>query len=110
MKSIKTVSIIFISCFILFLFLRNIFLKNRVQEEIKFKKECYSGTIMKLSPGGRGSYWISFSDTTWQTNIFEEIITNYIQVGDSISKEKGTAAIKVYRKDKDSIWQERVFE
>jgi NRPS condensation-like uncharacterized protein len=110
MKSFKTVSIIFISCFILFLILRTIVLNQDEIRKEEVKKRFYKGTILKVEEGGRGAFWLYLTDTTLLLNIFERKIRDYIQVGDSISKEKGTATIKVYRKDKDSIWQEKVFE
>ncbi|NVO01732.1 MAG: hypothetical protein HXX09_03445 [Bacteroidetes bacterium] len=81
-----------------------------VQREKRFINKTYNGVIYKQSDGSKGSFFVTVRDTTLHLGLFEHKIRDYIKVGDSISKEKGTAAIKVYRKDKDSIWQEKVFK
>ena len=76
-----------------------------------FIEESYRGIIteIKYIEGRRGLPDVKIGNELHYFG-YEEKIIHYIQIGDSIVKESGTEAIKIYRKNLKGKWDEKIFK
>ncbi len=85
-----------------------------------FSKYCntwintdYNGTIKGIFPNdfffGYPQIKLSNGDLI-QLGIREESMFSYIQIGDSIVKNSGSAIVSVFRKDENGNWVEKEFD
>jgi hypothetical protein len=107
MKIIKYLFIGFIILFGVYFFLSNWYESQLLH--VNYLKTSYNGIINKIEDGDRGSKDLNLSNGKWIT-LGSSNPGVYVQVGDSIIKESGSETITVYRKDKNGIWQEKVFK
>ncbi|MBI2968269.1 MAG: hypothetical protein HYY40_10725 [Bacteroidetes bacterium] len=88
------------------------YLNKGVKE--KFIQRSYKGVIQDISyiEGHKNFPDIYFNNQRYPLllGLNEVKITDYIQIGDSIVKDSGTAAIRVYRRDKNSVWAVKIFK
>lgn len=78
-----------------------------------WNNEEYHGMIEGIYPN---EYYHGFPQLKFtngeliQLGIKEEMIFNYIQIGDSIVKPSGSEIISVFRKDRNGNWVEKKFD
>lgn len=72
----------------------------------------YSGIISEIRnlPGNRDLPDIKINKQWIPLGISDSKVKHYIQVGDSIVKESGMEIIKVYRKNINDEWEEKIFK
>ncbi|NVO04048.1 MAG: hypothetical protein HXX09_15235 [Bacteroidetes bacterium] len=83
-------------------------LSNQFQvSKARLLKLHYSGILTGMGKEERGTADFRINDT-WVEN--GSTISQHVLIGDSLIKESGSETITVYRKDKNGIWQEKVFK
>jgi len=77
----------------------------------KFIKIKYSGIIEEITIQhlNRGFPNIKLNNTWHPFDLDEDKVSSIIRVGDSIVKDSGTKAIKLYRKNSKHKWEVTIF-
>ncbi len=75
--------------------------------DLEYRSRVYE---IEYRPGHRGHPHVKFNFGWYLLTIDEMEIVPYMQVGDSIVKEKGSRKIKVYRKDKNGTYFLKEFD
>ena len=82
------------------------------QVEVKFINSSYFGMIqdIKYVEGNRGDPYVKVRNSMLVFGYFEDKVRNYVKIGDSKAKDSGSTAIRVFRKDSNDVWHEKVFK
>ena len=77
----------------------------------KFITENYKGLVREIvyKDGKRGLPDVKLDSNWFYFGMNEEKIKLYIRIGDSIVKESGTKTIKIYRKNENGKWVDKIF-
>ena len=78
----------------------------------RFVNTEYSAIIKKIKyiHGDRGIPTVMLDEQWIHLGLYGDKVRGCINIGDSIVKESGTEVIKVYRKNSENKWDERVFK
>jgi len=110
-KKIKIIYFaILLFCFISFFIFG--YIKHRNARK-SWEKSYYQGTIAGIFPNefSRGDPQIRFENNKLiQLGLSESCLFSYIQIGDSIVKNSGSAFVFVFRKDEKGNWVEKEFD
>ena len=82
------------------------------QAKVKSIKRSYFGKIkdIKYVEGNRGDPSVKIGNNVFVFGYLEDKVRHYVKVGDSIAKDSGSTAIRVFRKDSNGVWHEKVFK
>lgn len=82
---------------------------NMAKENFKTIQYKYVIEDIEYRVNNKGCPHIKVNGNWRYLNNTECKISDYIQIGDSISKESGSMTIKVYRKNEEGVWIKKSF-
>ena len=83
---------------------------NIIKSKNSFLAYAFNGKITEIIEGGRGFPNFKINNKWYYIGITGSHVTNHIQVGDSLIKEKGSTTIKLYRQNKKGEWNVKIYK